>query len=284
MADITERIEKQMEGTNLALAAVAEVLQKMDFRLSKDEEAVAYAQREDANASAKAELVKSIANEVLTVIKDGTTTEERGLDVSGKERKAKATGGTPQNADDSESGATPTTKIEEQQNTILAMKKLLKEYEEEMEEEEEEAEKKGGMAYKPDEGDEADEEAADEPVEEKGEDDEEEVDEENGNGMKAMKKQIAAMKKQLEATEAGMQKAITTEAESRLRKMGFREETGLKAPQLMHGLGVDNTPIVKAEAGDTAEQLADLSYTELRRLQTQIEMGNTDGVPQELLG
>ena len=33
MADITERIEKQMEGTNLALAAVAVVLQKMDSRL-----------------------------------------------------------------------------------------------------------------------------------------------------------------------------------------------------------------------------------------------------------
>ena len=126
MPDITERIEKQMEGTNLALAAVAEVLQKMDIRLSKEEEASEYAEREDANASAKAELVKSIANEVLTVMKEGTTTEEKGMDVSGKERKAKATGGTPQNADDSESAVTPDTKIEDQQNTILAMKKLIK--------------------------------------------------------------------------------------------------------------------------------------------------------------
>ena len=137
------------------------------------------------------------------------------------------------------------------------------------------------MAYKQDEDDEADEEAADEPVEEKNEDDEEEVDEDNG--LKAMKKQIAAMKKQLEATEAGMQKAITTESESRLRKMGFREETGLQAPKLINGLGVDNTPIVKAQVGDTADQLANLSYTELRRLQTNIEQGNTDGVPKELL-
>ena len=38
MADISERLEKQMEGTNLALAAVAEVLQKMDIRLAKEEE------------------------------------------------------------------------------------------------------------------------------------------------------------------------------------------------------------------------------------------------------
>jgi len=283
MADITERIEKQMEGTNLALAAVAEVLQKMDFRLSKEEEASEYADREDANASAKAELVKSIANEVLTVMKEGTATEEKGLAVSGKDRKAKSTGGTPQNADDSESSASPTTKIEDQQNTILAMKKLLKEYAEDDEEEdekEEKAQRKGGMAYKQEE--EAEDEAANIPEEEKAEDDEEEEDE--GEEFKAMRKQISAMKKQLEATEAGMQKAIANEAEDRLRKMGFREETGLKAPKLMNGLGVDNTPLVKAAAGDTADQLADLSYTELRRLQTQIEMGNTDGVPKELLG
>ena len=35
MAEINERLEKQMEGTNLALAAVAEVLSKMDDRLVK---------------------------------------------------------------------------------------------------------------------------------------------------------------------------------------------------------------------------------------------------------
>ena len=157
------------------------------------------------------------------------------------------------------------------------MKKLLKNAGEFADDDDEDEEEKGGMAYKQDE--EAEEEAANEPVEEKGEDDEEEED----DGLKAMRKQIAAMKKQLEATEAGMQKSITTEAESRLCKMGFREETGLKAPQLINGLGVDNTPIVKAQVGDTADQLADLSYTELRRLQTQIEMGNTDGVPSELL-
>tara|TARA_R110000824_G_scaffold377944_1_gene569336 strand:- start:618 stop:1448 length:831 start_codon:yes stop_codon:yes gene_type:complete len=276
MADITEKIEKQMEGTNLALAAVAEVLQKMDVRLSKEEEASAVAQRDDANASARAELVKSIANEVINVIKEDSG--DAGLDISGKERKAKATGGTPQNSDDSESAVSPDTKIESQQNTILAMKKLLKEYENGEEEDDEEEEK--GYARKAD--DDAEDEAADMPVEEKGEDDDEEEDEDDA--VKSMRKQIAKMKKQLDDAENGMQKAVATESEDRLRKMGFREETGLKAPQLLNGLGVDNTPIVKAAAGDTAEQLADLSYTELRRLQTQIEMGDTDGVPKELLG
>ena len=281
MADITERIEKQMEGTNLALAAVAEVLSKMDGRLVKEEEASVAQAQADASASARAELVKSIANEVLTVIKEGTTTEEKGLEVSGKERKAKATGGTPQNADDSESSANPDTKIQDQQNTIQAMRK--------QEEDDEEDEEKEGMAYsmKNEDDDEADEEAADVPaLEEKGgngewdDDDEDEADE-----MKAMRKQIAAMKKQLEATEAGMQKAIQTEAENRLRKMGFREETGLQAPQLTAGLGVDdNSALVKSQSGaDTSDQLASLSYSELRRLQQKIEMGETDGVPRELL-
>ena len=257
MADITERIEKQMEGTNLALAAVAEVLQKMDGRLAKEEHDAAADAQASAQEAARANLVKSIASEVLTAIKKDT--EGKGLPVSGSERKAKSTGGTPQNADDSESSANPDTKIEDQQNTIQAMRK-------QDEDEEEAEEEKGGMAYKQEE-EEADEEG------------------EEAEEMKAMRKQIAAMKKQLEATEAGMQKAIQTEAENRLRKMGFREENGLQAPKIAKGFGVDDTPVLQKSAGvDTPDQLAQLSYSELRRLQQQIEMGNTDGVPRELLG
>jgi len=281
MADVTERIEKQIEGTNLALAAVAEVLQKMDSRLSKEEESLAQDAYASQQANAKADLVKSIAKEVLAVMKD---TEGKGMPVSGSERKAKTTGGTPQNADDSESGAAIGSKTEDAQNTIQAMRKRYGEDEEEEEEDFPDKAYKGGMARKNEEEDEADDEAADFPVDEKDENGEEE-DDEDGPQMKAMRKQIAAMKKQLEATEAGMQKAIQTEAENRLRKMGFREEIGLKAPQLTNGLGVDgSTPLVKAAQGDTVEQLASLSYSELRKLQTQIEMGQTDGVPKELMG
>ena len=279
MADITERIEKQMEGTNLALAAVAEVLQKMDGRLVKEEESNAYAMQQNAQANAKSELVKSIAKEVLAVIKD---TEGKGMPVSGAERKAKSTGGTPQNADDSESGASIGIKTEDVQGTIQAMRKG--DYPEDEEEDEETAKAyKGGMARKDDDED-AEDEAVDYPEEEKAEDDED--DEEEPTAMKAMRKQIAAMKKQLEATEAGMQKAIQSETEGRLRKMGFREELGLKAPQIVNGLGVDGSvPLVKtAQTGDTVEQLASLSYSELRKLQHNIEMGQTDGIPKELIG
>jgi len=274
----TERIEKQVEGTNLALAAVAEVLQKMDARLAKEEQDAVAATQEEQSALARADLIKSIATEVLSIIKQES---DQGLDVSGEDRKAKATGGTPQNADDSETAVDSDTKIEDQQNTIQASSLKKDNNGEDEEEDTEKAYKGRGMAKNEKDDDDADDEAADLPeVEEKGHDDDEE---EDTDEMKAMRKQIAAMKKQLEAAEAGMQKSVQTESENRLRKMGFREENGLQAPKVTKGLGVDSTPLVKSDGGDVAGQLADLSYSELRKLQHQIETGDTDGVPKELL-
>ena len=277
MADLNERLEKQMEGTNLALAAVAEVLQKMDGRLAKEEADKEEEEIEKAEALAKAELVKSIAKEVMTVLKASEGDSFAGSDASGDERKADPTGGTPQNADDSESDAGIEAKIEEQQNTIQAAyhgDDKDKEMEKGAHDDEDKEEK--GM-YK----DEDDDKAADEPVEEKGMDDDDDDDD-----MKAMKKQLETLKKQLADTEANISKAVQTESEARLRKMGFREETGLQAPKVVNSLGVDDsTPIQKSAAtADTAAQLSELSYSELRRMQHQIETGNTDGVPRELLG
>ena len=109
--------------------------------------------------------------------------------------------------------------------------------------------------------------------------------EEDDDDMEKMQKQIESLKKQLAETETNMQKAVQNESEARLRKMGFREETGLQAPKTVNGLGVDGSaPIQKSVAMDTPAQLAELSYSELRRMQHQIETGNTDGVPRELLG
>jgi hypothetical protein len=291
MSEINERIEKQMEGTNLALAAVAEVLQKMDMRFQKEEQDDYHEQQAVANEN----LLKEITERVLSVVKAEGGESEQGLDVDGKERKAKGTGGTPQNADDSESSVTPTTKIEDQQNTIQAMAKLLKEFEDAKTDEgdDEEETKKGGYskAYK-EEGmdEEVDDEAADEVVEEsmEKEEGEEEVDDdekiEESVSMKSMQKQIRALKKELKASKNGMQKAVQTEAENRLRKMGFREETSLQAPKLNNSLGVEDlTPIAKAE-GDVAGQLVDMSYQELRRLQQKLDSGQTDGLPRELIG
>ena len=274
MADLNERLEKQMEGTNLALAAVAEVLQKMDGRLAKEEADKEEEEIEKAEALAKAELVKSIAEEVRAVLKATEGDSYAGSDASGDERKADATGGTPQSADDSESDAGIDAKIEEQQNTIQAAyhgDDKDKEMEKGAHEDEDKEEK--GM-YKDD------DEAADEPVEEKGMDD----DDDDSDDMKAMKKELDTLRKQIAETEANISKAVQNESEARLRKMGFREETGLQAPKVVNGLGVDGiSPIQKSAATDTPAQLAELSYSELRRMQHQIETGNTDGVPRELL-
>ena len=92
---------------------------------------------------------------------------------------------------------------------------------------------------------------------------------------------------QLSTVEGNIQKQVQDESEERLRKMGFREETGLQAPrQISYDLGTDGTtPIVKAQSeGDTVDQLANLSYKELRYIQTRIQAGETEGIPRELLG
>ena len=84
-----------------------------------------------------------------------------------------------------------------------------------------------------------------------------------------------------------METMVKAETEKRLQKMGFKEETSLQKPIIKNydQIGVDGTqPIKKSEpAGDPVEQLADLSYKQLREMQFSIEAGQTDGVPQELL-
>ena len=70
-----------------------------------------------------------------------------------------------------------------------------------------------------------------------------------------------------------------------LKIMGFKEDNGLQAPQRV-SLGLDGTDMIQksADNADVVDQLAGLSYKELRDLQTNIESGKTDGVPRELLG
>ena len=271
MADDMERIEKALEGNGLALSAVAEVLQKMDARLAKAEEEDEEREEEKAAAIEKAALVKELASEVASILK-----ADQGMDVSGAERKAKTTGGSAGNADDSESAANISSKIEQQQNTIQAMLKADDEDEDDADgavdeekaadnddDEDEDATK--AMKYKADDGDDEDDDDDDE--------------------MKSMQKELDSLRKQLAAFEGTMEKAVQEESENRLRKMGFKEETGLVAPQLS-ALGTDGTtPIVKsATEGDTVDQLANLSYGELRDLQMRIQAGDTNGVPKELLG
>ena len=276
--DMLNRIEKHMEGNTLALSAVAEVLQKMDDRFVRDEDAVLAKQEQEQAVDERSAMVKAIASEVYGMMK-----ADNGMDVDG----TKVRSGTKMKGrgEDSESPINPTTKISDQQATIQAAedeeengKKKFNFDKKQDDEEEEEVEKEGNGAKEyPEEEEEAKKGMY------KGEDEDKEEDDKE---IEEMAKELDALKKQIANTEANMQKAVQAESEQRLRKMGFREELGLKAPQMMTPLGIDGTtPIVKAqESADTVEQLANLSWKELRNIQAQIEMGNTDGVPRELLG
>ena len=258
--EILANLEKHMEGNQLALAAVAEVLQKMDARLLKEEEDTEEEEMEKAAKNEQEALVKSVADSVIAALK-----ADQGMDVDGVKTRSASQG--PSGQADEEKPASPTTKIEDQQATIQAMAKAEEDDEEKIEEkaddteEEEDTEKGGGMA--------------------KAEEDDEDDDE-----MSAMKKELDALKKQLNSAEANIEKAVQEESENRLRKMGFREETSLVSPKLTHPLGTDGTtPIVKGDnPANTVDQLASLSYKELRELQNKIELGETDGVPRELMG
>ena len=308
MADeMYNRIEKQLEGNSLALSAVAEVLQKMDARMSEQEEfAIAKQEEEEATADRQA-LIKEIASEVASIIKS-----DAGMDVSGDPRPAKSTGKTAANADDSESAVAPTSNIEDQQATIQAMQKGEHEEEEvEKDDDEMDTEEKMGYYNKDMDTDKiiaAIREASDEDVEngklekiigpalgfaagrylfpKKDDDVDEEVEEMEVEEEKSMQKQIEALQKQVSEYELNMKKSIQIESEDRLRKMGFKEENGLQAPQRIDSLGVDGTEVIQKGNADveTIDQLASLSYKELRDMQTNIEAGKTDGIPRELLG
>ena len=113
--DVLNRIEKHMEGNTLALSAVAEVLQKMDDRFIRDEDAFIAKQEQDQAVDERTAMVKAIASEVYGMMK-----ADNGMDVDG----TKVRSGTKMKGrgEDSESPINPTTKIADQQATIQAAK------------------------------------------------------------------------------------------------------------------------------------------------------------------
>ena len=280
-----------MQGTNLALSAVAEVLAKMDERLTKEEEDDRMEEEEKALEAEKSELVKAVASEVVSMIKAEGGENPLGMDVDGaKERKAKTI--TQPQYDDAQNAANPTTKIEDQQATIQAAdmdddddeEKAMKKDHHLEDDDKEKAMKMGGAGMKMKADDDDDDNGSDEKPVDKADDDDEDDD-----GMKAMRKELDALRKTVAAYEANMEKAVEEQSEARLRKMGFREENGLQRPALLNqdALGTEGTtPIVKANAtsGDVVEDLSGLSYKQLRDLQHKIDQGDTSGVPRELLG
>ena len=258
MADeLYTRLEKYMEGTSLGLTALAEVLTKMDSRLMKaeeDEEQTLFAKEQE---DARMALVKDVASQVVSLLKNTDELEDVG------DRKVKNSGALNQDGDDSSATVAPETDAKNQQATLQA--------EDAPEDEDEPKEKMGKYPMKEEASDE--EEAEEAPVEEASdeEDDDEAMEE---SVFKQMKKEIANLKKQISGANADITKSVRDETESTLRKAGWKEERRLVAPTL--SMGNDEVEIVKANPsdGELVDELANMSYSELRKLQYSVEQGD----------
>ena len=282
-SDIVERLEKQIEGSNLALAAVAEVLHKMDSRLAKAEEEEFELSEQEADEMEKQEIIKAVAGEVYGLIKadSGNPTGAqwgKSTDVS-----ASGTGKSASNADDAEKSVTIDSKTENANRTIQAMQKQLDLLKESLEEGYENIENAGyGMERAPMGAD-------DEPVD--GAEDDEALSPEEREKKKREEEEEAGSPFEGSVQKMSIQKMVQQETENRLRKMGFHEETSLNSPKLIRysdSLGIDGVePITKSgtvSADDTVDQMMSMSYSDLRKLREQVESGDTEGIPRELLG
>jgi len=276
MADeILNRIEKHMEGTSLGLAALAEVLQKMDGRMDADDAyAIEKAEQEQA-AIQHANLVKNIAKSVLIELSDqGMDVDGTDVENVGKPDPTKGATATPNyvgDSDDSSETVTPRSSIEDQQASIMA---------EDNGEEDEDDERKMENAMHPMKEKAMHEDEKEKAYMKKADDEDEDEDEDEEKAM--LKKSIAQLQKQIESLD--ISKAVKEESENRLRKMGFKEENGLQRPQLSKNVfGADETPIKKAQTvNDVVDQLTNLSYKELRKMQEFKRQGMVEGLPDEI--
>jgi hypothetical protein len=289
--DMVDRLEKQIEGSNLALAAVAEVLQKMDSRLTKaEEEEFEMAQDED-DAVEKQEIIKAVASEVFGLIK-ADSSNPTGAQWGMTEEKAK---GMPDGHDDGEKAAPKPRGTDKVQVTLQAMQKQLNMLKAGWGFENEEGEFPAAEENGEEEGDPRDRKRREEEEEdEEGNPHEDEMgmySVENGQypALEQMQKQIAQLTKEFKG-QTNLQKMVQGETEGRLRKMGFREETSLTRPTMIRyedSFGVDGTtPITKTadSPDDMVDQMMNMSYKDLRVLQERIESGETDGIPKEFIG
>ena len=248
MAEDNFDIQKQLEGNSLALNAIAEVLNKMDAKLSREEEVVLAKEEEIQKAAERESLVADVSKSVFQMSKEAMDGDYTAND-DGEE------------VDAPKPGTEEVQKPIEKEHTDEHMDLDLDE------EEDEDDDMEKGMKYK------------------------------NGEDIeKSLRQQIANLEKQLEDTDSRIEKAVKAESEARLRKMGFKEETGLKAPVSRkittmgtQSLGVDEAPYISksnapVNSEDVVEQLASLSFKQLRDMQEKIEAGDTNGIPRELLG
>ena len=284
--EILNRIEKHMEGTQLGLSALSEVLQKMDARIESEAEASYELAKAEEEALEKEALVRDIAKAVLIELSDqGMDVDGTDIENVGKPDPTKGATATPNyigDADDSSETITPRTDISEQQASIMAEKKedgdeevdkaYMKQKAEDDEDKDEDDEEEKAMGFP----------KKEKAMHEGGDEGEEDDEGDDDDDVKKLFKQMSSLQKQIESLD--ISKSVKEESENRLRKMGFKEENGLQKPQLSTNVfGADETPIKKAQnVNEVVDQLTTLSYKELRKMQELKRQGMVDGLPDEI--
>jgi hypothetical protein len=274
---------KTDQGVALALAAVAEYLQKADARESSMVKAQMIKKQQAAEAVAKQAFISEIKAAILPEIKKaiGNVTGEskQGMEADESEKESVAgktkwpmSGNTP--GEDQEKPADPRTATKDVQKVIQASQDGREENEEEG---------KAGGAF------------AKEDFEEEGSEDyphkEDEFDGDEKEEVKMLRKQIKSLQKAVSTLsgsgnyQADVKKAVQAE----LSKVGFKESNELSRGRVF-SLGVDENDgwIAKSQKANTADDyldaLAGASYGELARLEIENGKFNTNSALGNLFG
>ena len=252
--DIAQSIEKHMEGTNLGLAALAEVLAKMDERLSEDEEADYNEQLQLEEDTARTELVKEIAGEVFEVLK----AEGAGIGTGDSKTTNKAEKGNLKGGADSDDGSKT---ISPDTSTATAGRPTESPTGSSLDHD-----SPGGSQLN--------------TTSQKAQEEEDELTEEERQRLA-----LQRMSKELDDLKSSINDQVTDGVAARLNKSGFKEANTLKAPALID-LGAGEQPLQKGSI-QTQEDLLDvlvkMDDKEVRRLEGKVMAGDYDGVPTEIL-
>jgi hypothetical protein len=251
--DIAQSIEKHMEGTNLGLAALAEVLSKMDARLSEDEEADYEEQLQLEEDTARYELVKEIAGEIFDVLK----AEGAGIGTGDSKTTNKAESGNLKggaDSDDSSKTVSPDT------STATAGRPTESPTGSSLDHDSPGGSQLNTTSQK-----------------ENWDEDEEDEDEE--------RRELRNLKKELDALKSSINDQVNDGVTARLNKSGFKEANTLKAPALID-LGAGEQPLQKGSITtqeDLLDVLVKMDDKEVRRLEGKVMAGDYEGVPHEIL-
>ena len=252
--DIAQSIEKHMEGTNLGLAALAEVLSKMDARLSEDEEADYEEQLQLEEDTARYELVKEIAGEVFDVLK----AEGAGIGVGDSKTTNKAEQGNLKggaDSDDSSKTISPDT------STATAGRPTESPTGSSLDHD-----SPGGSQLN--------------TTSQKEDDEDDDLTEEEKQRLA-----LQRMSKELDDLKSSINDQVSDGVTARLNKSGFKEANTLKAPALID-LGAGEQPLQKGSIRtqeDLLDVLVKMDDKEVRRLEGKVMAGDYDGVPTEIL-